>query len=104
MIGQVSCGSGCSCLTQCGDYYEFHGLEKPAKVAVGTAATPSSPCACIGPVGDCPCIRLARGQKVGITETTISSELFALLPDEDKNTINNLKMKALGLFMAGRKA
>lgn len=56
-------------------------------------------CACIGPAGDCPCVRLARGQKVEITETTIAPELFALLPDEDKRTINDLKVKALGLYM-----
>lgn len=52
-------------------------------------------CACIGPVGDCPCIRRARGEKVAITETHISASLFALLPEDDQNTINALKHKAL---------
>jgi hypothetical protein len=61
--------------------------------------TALSACACMGPLGDCPCLRRQRGQKVEITETTISPELFALLPDEDKETINALKHKALGLWM-----
>lgn len=56
-------------------------------------------CACIGPLGDCPCIRMARGEPVKITETFISPELFDVLPDEDKKTINDLKQKALGLFL-----
>jgi hypothetical protein len=60
-------------------------------------------CACIGPVGDCPCIRRQRGLPVPITETTISPALFELLPDEDKNMINDLKVKALGLFMDQRR-
>ena len=58
-----------------------------------------NPCACIGPVGDCPCVRMARGEKVGITEVYIAPTLFALLSDEDKTTINNLKGKALSLWM-----
>lgn len=60
-------------------------------------------CACIGPLNDCPCLRRQRGQKVEITETSISRELFALLPDEDKKTINDLKHKALGLFLSERR-
>lgn len=60
-------------------------------------------CACIGPVGDCPCIRRAKGLPVPITETYISPELFALLPDGDKEAINRLKLKAFGLFMTGRR-
>lgn len=59
-------------------------------------------CACMGPVGDCPCIRKSRGEKVEITETQISSELFSLLSDEDKETINNLKHKALGLWIRNK--
>jgi len=58
-----------------------------------------TPCACLGPVGDCPCIRKERGQKIEITETYISPDLFALLSDEEKNTINRLKGKALSLWM-----
>lgn len=58
-----------------------------------------SACACMGPAGDCYCIRKARGQKIDIKETYISPELFALLSDEDKNTINELKHKALSLFL-----
>lgn len=59
-----------------------------------------SACACIGPVGNCPCVRQARGEKLPITETYISPDLFALLSDEDKQTINDLKHKALGLYLA----
>ena len=56
-------------------------------------------CACMGPAGDCPCIRKNKGLKVEITEAHISPKLFALLSDEDKNIINNLKSKALGLWL-----
>lgn len=59
-------------------------------------------CACIGPIGDCPCIRKERGEKIEITETYISPSLFALLSDEDKATINSLKLKALGLHLQNR--
>ncbi len=57
-------------------------------------------CACLGPPGDCPCLRRARGLPVPITETYIAPSLFALLPDEDKEAINRLKEKALGLYFA----
>lgn len=57
-----------------------------------------SACACLGPAGDCPCIRRSKGLKVEITETYISAELFAELPDEDKQTINDLKDKAFWLW------
>lgn len=60
-------------------------------------------CACIGPVGDCPCIRRAKGLPVPITETYVSPDLFALLPDGDKEAINRLKQKAFGLFMTARR-
>lgn len=56
-------------------------------------------CACMGPPGDCPCIREARGLKVEILETSISQELFALLSDTEKRLINTLKRKALGLWL-----
>ena len=60
-------------------------------------------CACLGPAGDCPCIRRAKGLPVPITETYIAPHLFALLPDADKQTINDLKVKALGLFIDKRR-
>ena len=63
-----------------------------------------TPCACVGPIGDCPCVRLEKGLKVEITETQISADLFAMLPDADKVTINNLKHKALGIYMGRRKS
>lgn len=51
-------------------------------------------CACIGPVGDCPCIRKMNNLPVNITETFISPEVFDCLSDEDKQTINHLKLTA----------
>lgn len=60
-------------------------------------------CACMGPPGDCPCIRREKGLPVEITETTISPELFSLLSDDDKNTINQLKFKAFGIYFADKK-
>ena len=56
-------------------------------------------CACVGPAGACPCIQKALGKSVEITETQISAKLFALLPDEDKQTINRLKQKALAIYL-----
>jgi hypothetical protein len=56
----------------------------------------------MGPAGDCPCIRQSRGQKVPITETFISPDLFALLPEEDQRTINDLKHKALALYIVAK--
>lgn len=60
---------------------------------------PTNVCACVGPVGACPCI---VGWKK--TEVQISPMLFDLLSDEDKDTINNLKTKALGLYLNSKKA
>jgi hypothetical protein len=36
---------------------------------------------------------------VELVETFIAPDVFALLPDEDKQTINELKMKAVGLWL-----
>jgi len=47
-------------------------------------------------------MRQARGEKIAIAETQISADLFDLLPDEDKNTINDLKMKALSLWLCAK--
>src|ERR1035437_6725971 len=58
-----------------------------------------SACACMGPPGNCPCQKAARGEKIAITESHISADLFELLSDEDKNTINDLKAKALGIYL-----
>jgi hypothetical protein len=60
---------------------------------------PTNICACIGPLGDCPCLRRSRGQKVEITETSVAPEIFSLLDDEDKTLINRLKVKALGRYL-----
>lgn len=51
-------------------------------------------CACIGPAGDCPCIRAEKGLPLKITETYISPDVWDHLSDEDKKTINELKSKA----------
>jgi hypothetical protein len=59
----------------------------------------TSICACLGPAGDCPCIRRAKGLPVPITETYISTDIFACLPEEDQRKINELKHKAFGLWM-----
>lgn len=58
-----------------------------------------SVCACMGPPGNCPCQKAARGEKIAIAESHISADLFELLSDEDKNTINDLKAKALGIYL-----
>jgi hypothetical protein len=52
----------------------------------------------MGPPGNCPCIRQAKGLHVKVTETFISPDLFDMLPEEDKQTINELKQKAFGLW------
>jgi hypothetical protein len=53
----------------------------------------------MGPPGNCHCIRQARGEKIPVTEIYIAPSLFDLLPENDKQTINELKMKALGLLL-----
>jgi len=58
----------------------------------------------MGPPGNCPCIRQSRGEKIPVTEVFISPDLFDLLPEEDKQTINDLKVKALGLYLFNKKA
>lgn len=63
----------------------------------------SGACACIGPVGDCPCIRLARGEKLKITETYIAPDIFDMLSDEDKETINTIKQKAFFAWFTAEK-
>ena len=59
-------------------------------------------CACMGKIANdpyCPCEMKKRGMKVTITEAYCSPECFALLPNEDKETINRLKLKAAFLYM-----
>lgn len=57
-------------------------------------------CACMGPVGDCPCIRRQKSLPVDIPETHISETLWNLLTDEEKNTVNEIKRRALGRYFA----
>lgn len=40
------------------------------------------------------------GEPVKINETFVSPDVFDLLPEEDKQIINELKHKALGLCLA----
>jgi hypothetical protein len=48
----------------------------------------------MGPAGDCPCLRQTRGQPVPITETYVSPAAWNFLTDEEKTTINDLKITA----------
>lgn len=57
-------------------------------------------CACIGPAGDCPCVRRQKGLSVGIPETHISESLWKLLTDDEKNTVNEIKRRALGRYFS----
>lgn len=57
-------------------------------------------CACVGPAGDCPCVRREKGLAVDIPETKISDDLWNLLTDEEKQTVNEIKMRALGRFLS----
>ena len=62
-----------------------------------------SACACMGPPGDCPCIRQAKGMPTPATEIYIANSLFQLLTEEEKLIINNLKMKALARSLFNQK-
>ena len=48
----------------------------------------------MGPAGDCPCIRRSKGLSVPITETYLSESAWGYLTDEEKKTINDLKLTA----------
>jgi hypothetical protein len=54
-----------------------------------------NPCACIGPAGDCPCVRAELGLPPRIFESVISTEIWNLMPAEDQKIINDLKLKAV---------
>ena len=54
-----------------------------------------SACACMGPAGDCPCIRRSKGLSVPITETYAFPGYWNFLTDAEKNTINELKLIAV---------
>jgi hypothetical protein len=58
-----------------------------------------SACACMGPIGNCPCLKAQRGEKVQATEIYISQDLFSLLSEEEREMINRLKVKALALSL-----
>jgi len=62
-------------------------------------------CACIGAIGNdphCPCKMEELGLKCTITETYINKEIWNCLSDEDKNTINDLKQKAFGIWWCNK--
>ncbi len=62
-----------------------------------------SVCTCIGPIGNCPCIRRARGEVVISPEPYISNDVWESMPEEDRKTITDLKFKAALSFVGKRK-
>ena len=56
-------------------------------------------CACVGPEGACPCI---LGEDSKITEINIAADVFDLLTTEEKNQVNELKMRAFGRYFANQ--
>lgn len=54
-----------------------------------------SACACMGPAGDCPCIRKSKGLPVPIKETYAFPGYWDYLTDDEKKTINDLKLAAV---------
>lgn len=53
-----------------------------------------SACACIGPRGDCPCIRLGKGVAPKIYEVYTDDAVWEHLTLEEKQTINEMKLAA----------
>lgn len=53
-----------------------------------------SACACIGPLGDCPCIRLGKGVAPEIYEVYTDGAVWEHLTLEEKQTINEMKLAA----------
>lgn len=53
-----------------------------------------SACACMGPPGDCPCLRRSRGQPVKVNEVYVAPEAWDFLTAEEQATINELKLAA----------
>lgn len=51
-------------------------------------------CACIGPLGDCPCIRLGKGLSPKIHEVYADAAVWEHLTIEEKQTINEMKLAA----------
>lgn len=62
-----------------------------------------SACACMGPVGDCQCIRRSKGLHVPITEAYVPQEWWDYLSDDEKETINELKLRAAMRIVFGRR-
>ncbi len=48
----------------------------------------------MGPIGDCPCIRRSKGLPVPIHEAYAAPGWWDHLTDEEKETINELKLTA----------
>ena len=53
----------------------------------------------MGPVGDCPCIRRAKGLPVPIVETYVSPDVWASMTEEEQTTINEIKLRAAMRFI-----
>lgn len=49
-----------------------------------------SACACMGPAGDCYCIRKAKGLPIAITQTYAHPDYWNFLTDAEKETINKI--------------
>lgn len=57
-------------------------------------------CSCTGPVGDCPCLRRQKGLPVVVQEVMISPALWELLTEDEQRTINEIKYRAMGRYLA----
>ena len=60
-------------------------------------------CACIGPVGNCPCIREARGEKLPPSSCYIAGDVLACLTPEELKQFEDLKMTALSRYICNKK-
>lgn len=56
-------------------------------------------CACVGPIGNCPCIRKNNGETLRVDEIQISKEVFDYLSDDEKRKINDLKQIAINRYL-----
>lgn len=54
-----------------------------------------SACACMGPIGNCPCVRRQRGEVLPPDDVFISGKALATLTYEELRQFEDLKMKAL---------
>ena len=57
----------------------------------------------MGPPGDCPCIRRSKGLPVPITESYVAPDVWDSMTDEEKNTINEIKLRAAMRYIFAKK-